>query len=364
MPLERALQLWPDQYMRREVIRLVSAVGFGSLVVAGCQSARKPVTSAGTDPRAPMIVAFDSTGFEHTLVAGDVISLHFPYRPSQDVDAVIRLDGRITVPYVGSMLAGGQTAEAVGLRLATMLDSLAYSPSRSTVGRSSYLINPGDVLEVRFRDATGLNTTLPVRPDGKISLPLVKSVVAEGKSPEELERELIVAYNKFLNNVDLVVIVREFRSDRVSVDGRIVRTGLKDLDQASVSVKSFVPRQVFVAGEVRLPGFIVLRPPLTAFQAVISASGPLRSAKLNNVFVLRSNGSEKPTVLELDLSNAFKNGAGVKDIVLRPFDIVIVPKSKIARLNDVLDQYLYQLIPATRNVNFTYFYDLSGTRRP
>ena len=57
-------------------------------------------------------------------------------------------------------------------------------------------------------------------------------------------------------------------------------------------------------------------------------------------------------------------GAALNDLPLRPFDIVIVPKTLIATVNQFLDQYLYQLVPATRNVNFSFFYDLKGRSHP
>jgi protein involved in polysaccharide export with SLBB domain/glycosyltransferase involved in cell wall biosynthesis len=304
----------------------------------------------------------DSSTVDLTLAPGDQLMLQFPNRPTQDRDLVIAADGRIVFPYLGQESVVGRTLSDVQRSIRQRYDSIAYQPLTSAGLRALYLISSGDVLEIRFRDATHLNTTLPVRPDGRITLPLVKSIVAEGKTSEALESELIRLYGQFLKSADLVVIVREFTSERVSVDGRMTRQAPRDLDNAAISVKSFAVRNVFVGGEVRSPGFVALAQPLSALQSIISAGGSTRSAKLDRVLVLRKTGVSAPEVIVVNLASVMRGRSGT-DIALRAFDIVIVPKTAIARVNETLDQYLYQLIPATRNVNFTYFYDIGG-RKP
>lgn len=318
----------------------------------------------GTGVARPLAAAVpvDSVTFDAALSAGDLLSLQFPNRPALDRDLLITSDGRVVFPFLGQENVVGRTLSEVQQTIKRRYDSIAYRPMESAETAARYLISSGDILEIRFKDATNLNTTVPVRPDGRISLPLVKSLVAEGRTPEDLEAELIRLYQGFLKSADLVVIVREFTSERVAVDGRMTRQAPRDLDNASLSVKTYAVRSVFVAGEVRAPGFVALQQPLSALQAIISAGGSTRSAKLNRVLVLRKAGVPAPQVIELDLA-AYVAGKQPTDIALRPFDIVIVPKTAIARLNETLDQYLYQLIPATRNVNFTYFYDIGG-RQP
>ena len=291
-----------------------------------------------------------------TLAVGDSLSLRFPYRPEYSERVVVRADGRIALPLIGAIQAAGRTADETQAELRRRYAAIAYDPSRQAPGKQ-YVIGAGDQLEIRFRDAEKLNADVTVRPDGKISLALVKAVTAEGKTPEELEDELIGRYSRTLKNPDLVVIVHRYTSDRYYLDGRPARPGIRDLDELTLAVQSFAPRQVFVAGEVRNPGFVPYQQPLTVLEAIIAAGGFVRSSELSRVLVLRKMGTAKPTATFLNLKKDIK-GLASNDMALRPFDIVVVPKSKITQIADFLDQYLYQLIPAARNVNFGFFYDL------
>ena len=298
------------------------------------------------------------------LTPGDVISINYPHRPEFNRDVIVRADGRITLPFLGAVDASGRTPEALKGEIQAAYASRAYSPNGQPAQRQ-YLINVGDVLEVRFRETDALNTTVKVRPDGRISLSLVKSVIAEGKSPEQLEKELIERYRGELKNPDLVVIVKEFTSDRVYLNGQLMRPGAKDLDEAEINVKSAVPRQIYVAGEVHLPGIVAYQPGLSALQAIAAAGGVPRSAQMNNVLILRRTPNATGQAIFVNLSDDLA-ARTTNDVTLRPFDVVIVPKTGIARVNDFLDQYLYQLVPLSRNINFSFFYDLrnGGVRIP
>src|SRR5262249_24691799 len=129
----------------------------------------------------------------HELAIADVLAVKFPRRPDFDEEVAVRNDGRILLPLIGPVMAARRTPEEVETELRTRYEAFAYDPSRALANKR-YLINIDDVLEIRFRDAAVLNQTVQVRPDGRISLSLVKSVVAEGKTPEELEAELIGLY--------------------------------------------------------------------------------------------------------------------------------------------------------------------------
>lgn len=323
---------------------------FGCLAFAACASAQSQS-------------AVDFVEDRHELAIGDTVSIEFPHRPDFNRDVVLRTDGRITLPLVGTIKAAGLAPEELEAEVRARYATLVYQPTAQGPAEKKYLINVDDVLDVRFRDVAALNATVQVRPDGRISLDLVKSVIAEGKTPEQLESELIQQYARFLQSPELVVVVRKYTSDLVSVDGRMVRPGLKNLEEPVVIVRSSSPRLVYVAGEVRAPGFQTYRPALTAVQAIIASGGFLATAAGGRVVLLRKTGVETPSAAFLDL-NADLKGRGSNDVALRPFDIVVVPKSKIASIDQALDQYVYQLIPASRNVNFTFFYDLAGRRIP
>lgn len=340
-------------------VRLLSGCLLGGLLVCGCASAPRQ-TTVTQQPQASEPA--DPAEERYELAIGDVIAIEFPHRPDFNEEVTLRTDGRIALPLVGTTRAAGVTPEELEKELDSRYSAIAYDPT-SAPTEKRYLINIDDVLDIRFRDVKELNATVQVRPDGRISLDLVKSVVAEGKSPEQLEAELIQQYAQYLQSPDLVVVVKQYTSNLVSVNGQLTRPGLKNLEDPVVIVRSYTPRQVYVAGEVRNPGFVTFRPSLTALQAIIASGGMLGTAAGGRVVLLRKSGVPAPTATILDMDSDLK-GRGNNDVPLRAFDIVVVPKTRIASVNQFLDQYLYQLIPALHNVNFTFFYDLAGRRIP
>ena len=322
---------------------------------------------ASTPPQRPLaalapatLAASDAIEEARPLAVGDVVAIEFPHRADLNQEVTLRADGQISLPLVGSARAAGLTPQELEAELRNEYARFEYDPT-TPPAEKQYLINIDDVLDVKFRFAPNLNATVQVRPDGRISLELVKSVIAEGKTPEQLEAELIRRYSEYLQSPDLVVIVTKYTSELVSVKGRLVRPGLKNLEDPVVVVRSYAPRQVYVAGEVRNPGFLAYRPPLTAVQAIISSGGPLHSAASSRVVLLRKTGVEMPTATFLDLEADLK-GQARNDVPLRAYDIIVVPKTRIASIDQFFDRYVYQLLPAVRNVNFTFFYDLGGNR--
>ncbi len=296
----------------------------------------------------------------YTFAAGDELTVRFPHQFEMSENVVIPPDGRISLPLVGEVMALRRTLPDVQAELRSRYGRLAYDAA-SGPGEKSYLISTSDELEVRFREAREFDNIVTVRPDGKISLPLVKTVQAEGKTPEQLEAALIAAYARFLKEPDLVVIVRRFTTDRYYIEARSARPGAKNLDDATLIVKSITPRLVFVGGEVTRPGAIPYASDLSALQAIVTAGGALRTAQLGHVLILRKSGGEPPTATFLNLRSDLA-AQRINDLPLRPWDIVMVPKTTIAKVNDFLDQYLYQLLRVTANTNFTFFYNMNSNR--
>jgi protein involved in polysaccharide export with SLBB domain len=253
-----------------------------------------------------------------------------------------------------------------------------YDPSanRTRPIDKKYLLSVNDKLDIRF-DANGadspldkLSDSVTIRPDGKISLPLIGTLIAEGRTPEELEAEVVARYQKFYKEAAPVLIVREFTNNQVLVDGQMTRTGMKNIDDVVVLTRSF-ERMVYVAGEVVRPGFIKIRGTMTVSQAIIAAGGPKRTAELRTVARFRQGANNQVIgeLLNLKCQWTYEGQKRIpqamrlpiQDMPLGANDIVIVPKTAIAKLTDVLDQYVYQLIPMTRNTQFQYLYSTGSS---
>lgn len=309
----------------------------------------------------------------HQIRVGDELEIKFPHKPLFSEQVMVREDGMISLPLIESVMAAGLTPEQLQQTLSERYRALQYDPLAARAGpvEKKYLLSVGDKLEVRFDterpdpQLSQLGDSVTVRPDGRISLPLIGTVVAEGKTPEELEAEVAALYRQYYKEADPVLIVREFTNDRVLVDGEMKRTGLKNIDDVVVLTRKF-ERLVFVGGEVVRPGFVKLAGPMTVTQAILAAGGPKRSAELRTVAMFREGPYHRAEGRLLNLNCRFtyenqkrippEQRLALHDVPLAANDVVIVPKTMISKVGDTLDQYVYQLIPMTRNTSFQYVY--------
>jgi polysaccharide export outer membrane protein len=185
-----------------------------------------------------------------------------------------------------------------------------------------YRIQPGDQLDIKFFYNPTLNEQITVRPDGLISLQLIKSMVAAGLTPEQLTDRLKKEYSAQLKEPEIVVIVRSFAAQRVFVDG-----------------------------EVAKPGLVPLTGPTTVLQAISQAGGMLYTGKATEVLVVRRGTENQPITMVLDLEKV-RDGTDLKqDIYMKPFDIVYIPKTAISNVNLWIEQYLTRMVP---RIGFTY----------
>jgi polysaccharide export outer membrane protein len=289
------------------------------------------------------------------LNVGDDLEVKFPYHVEFNERVQVRPDGKIALPLVGVVQAEGKTPDALQQDLADLYRRL---PAPTAPAERKYRIHVNDELAIRFTNQKDFDDTVRVRPDGRISLPLVKSVIAEGKTPEDLETELIEAYRKHLKAPDLVVIVRNFTSQEFEAGGKTGRAPIRDLEQVAVLVRASAPRRLYVGGEVQRPGIIPFTPNVSALQAIFEAGGQKPSGKISQVIVLRRMDVSHPVAFFLDLKQDLR-GHATNDILLKPSDVVVVPRTAVASLNQFLDQYLYSLLPITRNSSFNFIQNLN-----
>jgi len=154
----------------------------------------------------------------------------------------------------------------------------------------------GDGLKITFPSNPNFNTTQPIRRDGKVALPLVGEVVAAGKTPAQLEKELNELYSKQI----------------VSTDSIIVEI-----------VSSTFP--VYVAGAVGRPGKVLSDRPITALEAILESGGfDPNKANLKSVRILRDQEGTMQS-FNLNLKSAMK-GETNQIFYLKPYDIVYVPE--------------------------------------
>jgi len=183
---------------------------------------------------------------------------------------------------------------ALVLLLPLCAGGAAPAPDPRVAG-DEFRIGPEDVLEIAVWDNAELSRTVPVRPDGRISLPLVNDIQAAGLTPMELRATVTTRLADFLPNPEVSVIVREVHSAKVSV-----------------------------IGEVRDPGRFELRGKTTVLDALALAGGLGEFADHDAIFVLRRQGSAT-TRLSFDFKRLAASRVEREPFLLHPGDIVVVP---------------------------------------
>ena len=195
-------------------------------------------------------------------------------------------------------------------------------------GTLQYRIERGDSLDIKVFNAAELTEQVVVRPDGKISVQVLDDVPAAGRTPEELAAALQEGWAPSFTDPRVTVVVREFAT-----------------------------RNVFVGGEVSADGVVPLRNRMTALAAVIAAGGFKATAQLSNLIIVRNAGG-KPEAMAVDARRVLDGS--IPDLELAPFDVVYVPKSKIARVNLFVEQYIKYVLPINLNSAIQYNYLAGG----
>jgi polysaccharide biosynthesis/export protein len=166
---------------------------------------------------------------------------------------------------------------------------------KSATDNPNYIIGAADVLDIDVWKEPELTRTLPVRPDGKISMPLLNDIQAAGLTPTKLADEITAQLKKYVTDPQVTVIVTEINSQRLYILGEVVRAGAYPL----------------------LPGMTVL-------QALSSAGGFTQFANTKKIYVLRQvNGKQEKYPFNY---KAVLSGQDTSEnIMLKPGDTVVVP---------------------------------------
>jgi polysaccharide biosynthesis/export protein len=163
-----------------------------------------------------------------------------------------------------------------------------------------YRIGPGDTLKVSVFQNDNLTVTLPVRPDGKISTPLVEDMVAVGKTPSQLARDIEKSLAEYI------------KSPKVSV---------------VVTVALSIYSQVKVIGQVKTPESLPFREGMTVLDAVLAVGGLSQFAAGNRAQLIRTENG-KQTEIKVKLDSLLNSGDMKQNLPLRPGDVLVVPETR------------------------------------
>ena len=193
------------------------------------------------------------------------------------------------------LFAAGAGAQSISDRNDKPANAMqATAPASDTGAASDYVIGADDTLHISVWKEPDLSETLPVRPDGKISMPLLNDVTAAGLTPLQLKDSITEKLKKFISDPRVTVVVTAMNS-----------------------------RRVFVTGEVVHSGPMPLLPHMTVLQA-LSQAGFTQFANVKGIYLLRTeNGKQEK--LPFNYKDVVKGNHPEQNIVLKPGDTLVVP---------------------------------------
>jgi polysaccharide export outer membrane protein len=190
--------------------------------------------------------------------------------------------------------SSGQKAKANHV-ITARNDGQGLDVAQAAANNSSYIIGADDVINVSVWKEPEITRTVPVRPDGKISLPLVNDVQAAGETPMQLAAVVTTRLKKYLADPQVTVIVTQINSQRIYVLGEVTRAGAYPL----------------------LPGTTVL-------QALSSAGGFTQWAKVKDIYVLRRENGRQ-VKYPFNYKDVIKGQRTEQNIELKAGDTIVVP---------------------------------------
>jgi len=161
---------------------------------------------------------------------------------------------------------------------------------------NEYVIGSDDVLAINVWREPEISRTLPVRPDGNISLPLIGDLVASGHTPAQLQSEIKQQLRTYFSNPEVTVVVQEAKSHKFNI-----------------------------VGEVEKPGSYVMSSSMTVLDAIALAGGLRDFAKATKIYVLRVSPDGSRARLPFNYKHVIKGSNLQENVELEPRDTIVVP---------------------------------------
>jgi|GEM_PF-2018297 len=344
-----------------------------------------PVATAGGDL---LLEPYDTIKYEITfigedyhLLPGDELNIRFGPDSKRDLSLVVRPDGKITLPDVGELIALGKTPTQLASDINTTYREQLNKPAASvSLIRSSLL-----------HDSVSSETV--VQDDGMISIQKIGRVPAAGLSVAQLSENLSALASKHFENAMAIQVSRQLPtvdkkkeglvgSDQllsISADGQLALPELgtfpaaghsiaalqteiqnalhsryKNTLTVSIGIEDSVVRVVYIDGEVGRPGVYPLSPSMTLLKAVTMAGGVVNTGDMRRITLIHRDTQDNVYVYTTNLKDFIERGAKDNDLALSSQDIVVVPKSAVAKANLWVEQYITSMLPFSRSVNYDY----------
>jgi polysaccharide biosynthesis/export protein len=177
--------------------------------------------------------------------------------------------------------------------------NLPPAPKDAATTEYKYVIGPGDQLNIVVWRNPELSGLIPVRPDGKISSPLIEDMVAQGKNPSELAREMEARLKRYIQDPVVTVVIQQFNGPNTE--------------------------QIRVVGQAAKPQALPYRQNMTLLDVMISVGGITDFAAGNRAVLMRASEGNKQ--YNVRLRDLLKRGDISANVEMRPGDVIIIPES-------------------------------------
>lgn len=202
--------------------------------------------------------------------------------------------GAGSAPLVGAQTSPAETGSDAGSLSRNV--SMASNGAPGGNSATEFVIGPGDVLAVNVWKEAEISKVVPVRSDGRISLPLIGEVQSSGQTPKQLEVEITKRLKDYVADPAVTVVVQEIKSQKINV-----------------------------LGMVSHPGSYPLAKPMTIVDAIATAGGFRDFAKQKDIYVLRRDASGKQLRLPFNYKDVIRGVRPEQNIELQSTDTVVVP---------------------------------------
>ena len=209
---------------------------------------------------------------------------------------------RLAAPFLGALLCGALLAQVPASNVAQpatvpgTTPGVAADPASAKAHDDHFIIGNDDVLAINVWKEPDITRTIPVRSDGKISLPLVGEVQASGRTPLQLEQEIAGKLQNFISQPEVTVMVQQINSQKYNV-----------------------------LGQVGHPGTFVIANSPTVLDAIALAGGFRDFAKQKAIYILRQNADGTQSRLPFNYKDVVKGKNPEQNVRIQPRDTIVVP---------------------------------------
>ena len=196
-------------------------------------------------------------------------------------------------------------------------DPAAAKPMYGPSANFEYKLVPYDLINIQFPYHPEQNpkSAISIRPDGNITLEGIGSIRAVGLTPEELGKLIDEKSSSRLKNPEVLVTVAQY-----------------------------APRKVYVGGQVRSPGVVLIQEGITPMQAIFERGGFTTTAQVDSVVLIRDGTSENPKIGRINVNQAIEDGVP-EQVTLLASDVIYVPRTGVGNAILWVNQNIRQLIP-------------------